>query len=132
MGTTSERDEIIWLIENCRITGTVSLDLSCQGIKKLPAEIEGLKNLKALNLSNNEFRSLPEWLFTLTNLRELDISRNFKLKSMPDNFSQLCNLESLNIVGTAPGKFPESVREIKQLKNYLLTENMEFLSGLAI
>jgi Leucine-rich repeat (LRR) protein len=138
-----ESNEVSERIENCRLSGSETLDLSNMYIKELPTEIESLKNLadldvsynkleslpdwieklhslKKLNLRENKLKIIPEWLGSLTSLEELDISWNKKIKALPNSFNQLCNLEVLFIQGTSLRRLPICIRNFKKLKKLSL------------
>ena len=106
-------------------TGTISsksLDLSGQGLTKIPdyvfnrtdleelvvsnnrltgaiqAEIRNLKNLKILRAGNNQMTGVPAEIGQLQNLEVLDLSNN-KLTGLPNELANLKNLKTLNLSG---------------------------------
>lgn len=98
------------------------LDLSNQGLKKVPsdtftkteiqelnvsnnsldgslqAEVRNLQNLKVLNLSNNNFTGVPAEIGQLKNLEVLNLSNN-NLTGLPNELGNLSNLKVLNLKG---------------------------------
>ena len=70
------------------------LDLSEQGLKALPPEIEQLENLQRLNLSKNKLKELPVEIGNLQNLQSLNLYNN-KLKVLPKEVQNLKNLTEL-------------------------------------
>lgn len=108
------------------VTLTISkgktLDLSGQGITKVPAyifdrteiqelnlsnnnidgalqaEVRHLQDLKILNLSNNQFTGVPAEVGQLKSLEVLDLSNN-KLTGLPYELGNLSNLKVLNLKG---------------------------------
>ncbi len=102
-------------------TGT-KLDLSNQGLKKVPdyvfkqinleeldlsgnqlggaiqAEIRNLKNLKVLKAKNNLMTGVPAEVGQLQNLQVLDLSNN-QLTGLPYELGNLKNLKTFNISG---------------------------------
>ena len=104
------------------IANTKTLDLSNQGLKKVPgdtfnqteiqelnvannfldgslqAEVRNLQNLKVLNLSNNNFTGVPAEIGQLQNLEVLDLSNN-NLTGLPYELGNLSNLKALNLKG---------------------------------
>ncbi|XP_013419969.1 malignant fibrous histiocytoma-amplified sequence 1 homolog [Lingula anatina] len=72
--------------------------------------ISQLKNLKKLNLSNNNFNRVPLPLCEIVNLESLDISKN-SIRRMAPEISQLENLKELNLSDT-------------ELINYALEEEL--------
>ena len=74
-----------------KLSALKSLSWSCN-ISDLPITLKKLKNLKKLNLINNNIETLPDFLFQMNNLEDLWISSN-KLKSLPENISGMVNLK---------------------------------------
>jgi Leucine-rich repeat (LRR) protein len=69
---------------------------SCDNLKGLPKEIGNLKRLKELDLRwNKNLKELPREIGNLMQLKELDL-RSTAIEEMPDEFSNLINLEYLN------------------------------------
>ena len=64
----------------------------------LPAEIRNLQNLKALNVSGNQMTGVPAEVGQLQNLEVLDLSNN-QLTGLPYELGNLKNLKTLNISG---------------------------------
>ncbi len=58
------------------------LNLSHQGLTKVPAEIAGMKQLRVLDLSYNSITHIPDFVFALPHLRTLAIGHN-QLSSIP-------------------------------------------------
>lgn len=75
-----------------------SLDLSSNILSYFPFLVAHYKQLEVLNLSDNEFREIPELLAEsfakLTRLRVLNVSHN-KIYRLPSQLSLLTNLEQL-------------------------------------
>lgn len=104
------------------IPSNTILDLSNQGLTKVPdnvfsmtnlqelnisdnqitgaiqAEIGHLKNLKVLIASNNLMTGVPAEVGQLTNLQILDLSNN-QLTGLPNELANLKNLKTFNISG---------------------------------
>lgn len=103
-------------------TKLVVLDLSGQGLTKVPdyvfnktnteelnlsnnklsgalqAEVRHLTNLRVLNLSNNKFTGVPAEVGQLKKLEVLDLSNN-NLTGLPYELGNLSNLKVLNLRG---------------------------------
>lgn len=99
-----------------------TLDLSNQGLSKIPqeifsktqlevlnvshnnltgaiqAEIRNLQNLKTLNASNNQMTGVPAEIGQLHKLEVLDLSNN-QLTGLPNELGNLQNLKILNLSG---------------------------------
>ncbi len=101
-----------------------SLDLSNQGLTKIPdyvfnktnlqelnvshnsltgaiqSQIGQLKNLKVLNASYNKMTGVPAEIGQLQNLQVLDLSYN-QLTGLPNELGNLQNLQTLNLTGNS-------------------------------
>lgn len=117
-----------------------SLDLSGQGLEKLPSnvlsrtdleeldisnnkltgalpsEIGKLTKLKILNASNNLMTGVPAEVGHLPNLEILDLSNN-KLTGLPNELGQLTNLKMLNLSGN-----DYSVQDLDTIKKGLSSD----------
>lgn len=91
---------------------TEVLDLSNQNLNgALQAEIRNMKNLKVLNLSNNNFTGVPAEVGQLDKLEVLDLSNN-PITGLPYEIGNLQNLKTLNLKGTNYSK--QDLEVIKQ------------------
>ena len=80
-------------------TAVEELNLSSNSLDgSLPGEIRFLKNLKVLNLSNNNFTGVPAEIGQLSNLEVLDLSNN-KITGLPNELANLKNLKLLKLSG---------------------------------
>lgn len=80
-------------------TDLIELDISYNSLTgALPAEIRHLQNLKILNASNNLMTGIPAEIGQLTNLEVLDLSNN-KLTGLPYEMANLKKLRILNLSG---------------------------------
>ena len=75
-----------------------SLDLSSEGLRKLPPTLAKLTRLESLDISVNPLGDLPEALFGLTSLRRLRIGAT-GLKSLPAALGRLEQLTELSLGG---------------------------------
>lgn len=104
------------------VSQTATLDLSNQGLTRIPdsvftqtgletlnvsnnlltgavqSQIGGLTKLKVLNLSNNLMTGVPAEIGQLQNLEVLNLSNN-KLTGLPNELGNLKNLKTLNLSG---------------------------------
>ena len=68
------------------------LDLSDNQLKSVPEEIDRLQNLETLMLYINQIERLPESIGSLSNLDTLWIGKN-QLRTLPRGFTKLKKLE---------------------------------------
>lgn len=82
-------------------TGTEILDLSHNSLTgALPAEIRHLTRLKALDLSDNKFTGVPAEIGQLADLEILDLSNN-PITGLPYELGNLKKLKLLDLRGTS-------------------------------
>lgn len=80
-------------------TNTQTLDVSNNKLTgALPGEIRFLKNLKVLKASNNMMTGVPAEVGQLSNLEILDLSNN-QLTGLPNELGNLKNLKTMNLSG---------------------------------
>ena len=85
------------------------IDLSNNRISKIQG-LKNLINLKKLNLKNNYIEKI-EGLENLNKLELLDLSGNVSIQEIPDNLSNLPNLETVKLTGCRIKNFSESVSQ---------------------
>ena len=73
------------------------LNLMRNQLETLNPDICNFQNLLYLNLNFNPLQSLPEQFGNLNSLIELDLGKNTELRSLPESFKKLTNLEYLNL-----------------------------------
>lgn len=99
------------------------LDLSNQGLEKLPAYVLKMSNLEELNISNNQISgALPAEIHDLRNLRVLDVSDNL-MTGVPAEVGQLQNLEVLNLSNNKLTGLPNELGNLKKLRVLNLSGN---------
>lgn len=98
-----------------------SLDLSDNNLKSIPSEISALKQLESINLEGNSIENYPDVLSELTSLKKLDLSHT-NIKNLPESFGNLTSLEEL-ILPAWITEFPESFVNLKELKK-LVASNL--------
>ena len=69
----------------------------CQMLKELPLEMKNLYSLKYLNFSFCDFKKMPKVIGDIESLTHLDITSNYSLIEIPNNFSNLTKLNILEI-----------------------------------
>jgi Leucine-rich repeat (LRR) protein len=78
------------------LVNTTKLQLCCNNLKEIPAEIGYMKNLTSLSLAKNKITFLPESIGLLAKLTDLKLSRNL-LSTLPASIKNLTNLVSLKM-----------------------------------
>lgn len=102
---------------------TNALDLSNQGLEKLPAYVLKISSLEELNISNNKIGgALPAEIHDLKKLRVLDASNNL-MTGVPAEVGQLQNLETLNLSNNKLTGLPNELGNLKKLKVLNLSGN---------
>lgn len=91
-----------------------TLQLCCNSLTELPAEICLLRRLDTLSLSNNRLKSLPSAIGYLINLESLHLDRNM-LTTLPRSFSGLKKLKVLSIAANEFSEIPRSVMLLNRL-----------------
>ena len=99
------------------------LDLSNQGLDKLPSYVTNLSNLEELNISNNNITgALPSQMQNLRKLRVLNASNNL-MTGVPAEIGQLQNLEVLDLSNNQLTGLPNELANLKNLKTLNLSGN---------
>ncbi|OAG31755.1 CCR4-NOT transcription complex subunit 6 [Nematocida displodere] len=78
--------------------GLTTLNLSCNAITEIPAEIARLTSLAVLDLSHNKITRVPKELGRLYNLKDLRLGSNL-ISSVPAEFGMLFQVEKLDLDG---------------------------------
>jgi GTPase SAR1 family protein len=117
-----DQHEILQKIENCRINGQTSIDLSGLGLKFLPPEIGALKSLEYLNLAGNQLKSLPKEFVNLQNLIFLNLGGN-AFTSLPAEILKLNNLTTLYMYNNLLSSIDSRICELVKLKTLTLYVN---------
>lgn len=104
-------------------------------LSEFPRVILNCTFLQTLDLSLNELTTLPDDIDRLQQLRAIDLSLNFNLKSLPESFGNLTQLEKIGLHGcewifsvrkfeqedpaqdTHSNKLPNWFRKLKNLKD---------------
>ncbi len=100
-------------------TSYINLNLINQGLKSIIPCISQFKNLRSLNLDDNQLTSLPESLANLTKLTNISINNNL-ITHLP-NFTQLVFLKASNNQIT---ELPESFKDSRDLEHLDLSYNL--------
>jgi len=121
------------------------INLSNKGLKEIPPEIFGCRNLKKLNLSHNQIKVIPQELAKLKSLRNLDLScnqiqnlyaKNFdfphlevlvlnnnRIRHLPRQIQKLSTLKKLSLAGNLLDSLPVEMRSLKMLTALNIAKN---------
>jgi Leucine-rich repeat (LRR) protein len=120
------------------MTSLVYLDLSSNHLHgTIPESFRNMTSIESLNLSNNNFTSIPSWFSHFDKLTLLYLSSNGLHGPIPDAFRNLTFIESLSLSGNSLTSIPSWLAELKRL-TYLdlewnqLTLTDFFLSSIII
>ena len=91
------------------------LDFTGTEIKTIPEWIDKLPNLKYINATDTKITKLPTTIGNCKNLRRLDLART-KLTKLPKEFTQLLNLEVLDLKGTKLTNLPKGFTQLRNLE----------------
>lgn len=92
-----------------------SLQLCCNSLEEVPAEIFCLVRLKSLSLTENRLTLVPEQLGRLAELIELNLAHN-QISAIPRSIVLLKNLASLSISHNKIQSLPQEIGYLNQLK----------------
>ncbi|KHA74053.1 hypothetical protein NZ35_08100 [Pseudomonas chlororaphis] len=125
---TLSLDSVIWsdtantLLSNC--PNLESLTIVHSGLDKLPDKVAGLDKLSHLNLSSNLIKLDKQSALALSGLHQLkqiDLSNN-QLRTVPD-FSAMSGLQVLNLKNTGIGQWPAGLLDKAGLTSLDLRDN---------
>ncbi|KAJ0751835.1 putative non-specific serine/threonine protein kinase [Helianthus annuus] len=103
------------------------LDLSdCHQVRKLPEELGCLPCLEELDLTGcRSLLDIPNSICKIKCLQNLDLSGCIRVGKLPEELGSLECLEELSIEGTAISCLPQSIYQMKDLRIYGLSGNLE-------
>jgi Leucine-rich repeat (LRR) protein len=100
-----------------------SLNLSGQGLEKLPSYVLSRTDLEELNISNNKLTgALPSEIGKLKRLKVLNASNNL-MTGVPAEIGHLPDLEILDLSSNELTGLPNELAELKKLKVLNLSGN---------
>ncbi len=83
---------------------------------------EGLSQLEALSLRDNQLTTLPDAIGNLTLLESLNLNNN-QLTTLPDSIGNLTQLQQLYLRNNQLATLPDAIRDLKQLQGLNLSYN---------
>lgn len=111
-----------------------SLDLSGRGLTEIPAYVFSLTALEYLDLSNNKLTGAPQsQIGQLKNLKNLNLSEN-QLTGLSAELGQLNKLETLNVSRNRLTGLPNELGNLTSLKVFDISGNdysVQDLDGIA-
>ncbi|MEL0659036.1 COR domain-containing protein [Psychromonas arctica] len=106
----------------CKLRFIEKIDLNQNDIKKIPAEIKHLKNLKELRISANKLTSVPPCICELISLQKLWLSGN-QIAKLPRELSKLSRLELLGLGSNKLQELPDEIGQLVSLKKIWVSGN---------
>lgn len=104
-----------------RLRSLHTLTLARNNLKVFP-NVEGCKNLKTLNLANNQIEAIDPAIATLTMLENLSLYRN-SLKDIPDAVYTLRSLRTIDLYFNNLSKVSPAIANWKNLEILYLANN---------
>ncbi|KAM4080173.1 hypothetical protein ACB094_09G171600 [Castanea mollissima] len=104
-----------------------------QPMSILKACISRFKYLRVLDLSNSSFEVLPNSIGTMKHLRYLDLSKNCRIKQLPDSICKLHSLQTLHLAGCSNlERLPKGIRDKISLRFLTVTTKHTCVSEKAV
>lgn len=131
IGKTKEGSNSVDNFDNSSDNKTVispskTVDLSGQGLEKIPSYIFKQKNIEELNISNNLLTgAIQSEIGQLTKLKILNAKDNM-MTGVPAEVGQLQNLEILNLANNQLTGLPNELGNLKKLKTLDLSGNQYY------
>lgn len=114
---------------NVNVNGVTSipsntvLDLSNQGLTKVPDYVFNMTNLQELNISNNQITgAIQSQIGQLKKLKVLNASNNL-MTGVPAEVGQLTNLQILDLSNNQLTGLPNELVNLKNLKTFNISGN---------
>lgn len=115
---SSDLQEALHLIEECKKTGSTHLRLAHLNLTSLPEEVCELNELCQLDVNQTHISAIPSWIAELSNLEMLQWFDNGPL-TIPDGLDR-SQLRYVNISAREPIKGIEQLSKLKSLSDLTL------------
>ncbi|XP_043786589.1 leucine-rich repeat-containing protein 40-like [Apis laboriosa] len=112
------------VLENACKADVGTVDLSRNNFSTLPDELHIITKVTDLKLTSNQLTHIPEWICEKYKyLQILDLSKNY-LESLPSNIGLLKYLQELNISFNRYKEIPESIYDVNSLEILIANDNL--------
>jgi Leucine-rich repeat (LRR) protein len=120
----SKNNVLIENLANDTVKSLQNLILSFNTIERVPKEIGYFKNLKELQLAENNIKSkyINSAISSLENLTSLSFYKN-KLDSLPSSIFQLDSLKELDLYFNEISILPSEIGNLSQLERFYIAHN---------
>ncbi|RDD42713.1 Leucine-rich repeat-containing protein 27 [Trichoplax sp. H2] len=116
-------DHIQYLIQKCKVDGSISIDLSQMNITRISDELLSLDHIEQLYLEGNKLLALPDDFFDrLPSLRWLDL-RNNQLQSIPSSIGNHKTLTNLLLSGNLLTELPVELGNLTTMEGINFNNN---------
>ncbi|MBD3211353.1 MAG: leucine-rich repeat protein [Candidatus Lokiarchaeota archaeon] len=112
--------DTLYLLEDLR--NLKQIELYDNNIEILPNSIGELTQVRDLSIHNNQLQDLPETFSQLKLLEHLDISWN-NLEVIPREIFDMCSIKTINLSGNKIKTIPKSIKNLKNLKEIDISFN---------
>lgn len=100
----------------------VELKLNAQGLSSLPPDFSKFVNLQKLDLSDNNFTTIPSVIFNCKKLRVLLLTAN-RINNISPSISLLTELEELDLGYNMVSELPNDMAGLKKITRLVLSRN---------
>jgi internalin A len=101
------------------------LSVHSNNLQTLPTEIGQLRNLETLYIFGNQLRELPKEIGLLSRLKTLDLSENL-IKELPREIGKLVNLKEVSASNNRLSKLPKEIGQLTNLRLLNISDNQIF------
>lgn len=120
---TERRQEAVEHLMKAADEGAIKVALPGLGLRRLPAEIGMLKQVKALDAQNNDLKRLPKEIGDMHALHHLELQDN-SLPSLPPELGRLTKLTQLNLDQNLLERLPDEIEGLINLRTLSAKNNL--------